>query len=141
MSWTAPSVTPGLLGVPSVVAAEPAWTSRAVDVAVIVAGHLDDLRPAGHPRATRTADIAASVPDETNRTFSIDGTAPATSLGDLDLADRRRPEARAELERVGHRRSHRGVGVAQDHRAPRADVIDIGVAVDVVEIERPAPAR
>ena len=31
------------------------------------------------PRATRTADIAASVPDETNRTFSIDGTDAATS--------------------------------------------------------------
>ena len=31
------------------------------------------------PRATRTADIAASVPDETNRTFSIDGTAATTA--------------------------------------------------------------
>ena len=29
VSCAAPSVTPGLLGVPSVVAAEPAWTSRA----------------------------------------------------------------------------------------------------------------
>ncbi len=31
------------------------------------------------PRATRTADIVASVPDETNRTFSIEGTAAATA--------------------------------------------------------------
>ena len=30
------------------------------------------------PRATRRADMAASVPDETNRTFSSDGTAAAT---------------------------------------------------------------
>ena len=29
VSCAAPAVTPGLLGVPSVVAAEPAWTSRA----------------------------------------------------------------------------------------------------------------
>ena len=31
------------------------------------------------PRASRTADIAASVPDDTNRTFSIEGTASATT--------------------------------------------------------------
>ncbi len=30
------------------------------------------------PRASLTADIAASVPEETNRTFSTDGTAAAT---------------------------------------------------------------
>ena len=49
VSCAAPAVTPGLLGVPSVVAAEPACTRKAVDVAVIVAGHLDDLRSAGDP--------------------------------------------------------------------------------------------
>ena len=31
------------------------------------------------PRATRTADIVASVPDDTNRTLSIDGTASTTA--------------------------------------------------------------
>ncbi len=31
------------------------------------------------PRATRMADIVASVPDETNRTFAIDGTAATTA--------------------------------------------------------------
>ena len=31
------------------------------------------------PAPTRTADIAASVPDDTNRTFWIDGTASTTA--------------------------------------------------------------
>ena len=86
------------------------------------------------PRATRTADIAASVPDETNRTFSIDGTAATTALGDLDLAHRRCAEARSQLQRLDDRRVDPGMGMAQDHRAPRADVVDVLVAVDVVEV-------
>jgi hypothetical protein len=31
------------------------------------------------PRASRTADIVASVPEETKRTFRIDGTAATTA--------------------------------------------------------------
>ena len=93
------------------------------------------------PRATRTADIAASVPDETNRTFSIDGTAVDDGLGDLDLAHGRRAEARAQLERLDHRRADLGMGMAQDHRAPRADVVDVLMAVDVVEVRPLGRAR
>ena len=85
---------------------------------VIVPRHLDDLVPARDPRASRTADIAASVPDETNRTFSIDGTAAATSLGDLGLALGRRAEARAQLQRRRDRRADLRMAVAQDHRTP-----------------------
>ena len=86
------------------------------------------------PRATRTADIAASVPDETNRTFSIDGTAAATvsaiSISRTVGAPKLEPRSRA----LDHGRSHLGMHVAQDHRAPRADVVDVLVAVDVEQI-------
>ena len=85
------------------------------------------------PRATRTADMAASVPDETNLTFSIDGTAPATVSAISISRTVGAPKARAQIESVDHGRSHLGMPVAQDHRAPRADVIDIRVAVDVVQ--------
>ena len=134
VSRTAPAVTPGLLGVPSVVAAEPAWTSKAVDVPMVVAGHLDDLRPAGDPAATRTADIVASVPDETNRTFSIDGTAAATVSAISISRTVGAPKLEPRSSAVDHGRSHLGMRVAQNHRAPRADVIDVRVAVDVVEV-------
>jgi hypothetical protein len=45
-----------------------------VAVAVVVAGELHDLGPAGVPRARRMADMVASVPLDTSRTFSTDGT-------------------------------------------------------------------
>ena len=46
-----------------------------VDVAVVAAGELHDLRPAGHaPRRGAPPSSPASVPDETSRTFSTDGT-------------------------------------------------------------------
>ena len=77
------------------------------------------------PRATRTADIAASVPDETNRTFSIEGTAAATvsaiSISRTVGAPKLEPRSSASTTR----RSNPGMHVAQDHRAPRADVIDV----------------
>ena len=93
------------------------------------------------PRATRTADIAASVPDETNRTFSIEGTACGHDLGDLDLAHRRRAEARAEVEGLDDRRADAGMGMPQDHRPPRADVVDVFVAVDVMKIRPFGPGH
>ena len=56
-------------------APEPAFDQQAVGVAVVAALELDDLRRGlVNPRATRSALIVASVPDD-RRTISIDGTA------------------------------------------------------------------
>ena len=86
------------------------------------------------PRATRTADMAASVPDETNLTFSIDGTAAATVSAISISRIVGRAEARAQSRAVDHGRSNLGMRVAENHRAPRADIIDVCVAIDVVKI-------
>src|SRR5712691_2111698 len=59
-------------------------------------------------RASRTALIAASVPDETRRTFSTDGVANG-------------------VDRVR-------IGVTEEQRAPRHHPVDIAVAVDVLEV-------
>ncbi len=48
-----------------------------------------------NPRASRSADIVASVPDETSRIFSIDGTMKRTQLAELDLARGRGAEGGA----------------------------------------------
>ena len=51
------------------------------------------------PRATRSADIVASVPDETKRIFSSDGIMNREQLGELDLARGRRAEGGARRRR------------------------------------------
>ena len=93
------------------------------------------------PRASRTAVIAASVPDDTSRTFSTDGT----RVGDRPR--RARPRARSARRttcRRGrgalHRLDDRGVGVAEDRRAPRLHVVDVAAAVGVDEVRRPRRA-
>ena len=101
-------------------------------MAVIVTGHLDDLRAAGHAarqphRRHGCLGTGGNEPDLINR-----GERAGDQLRDLDFTDRWCPEARAEVERAGCRRSHCGVRVAEDHGAPRSNVVDVGVAVDVV---------
>ena len=78
--------------------------------------------------------MAASVPDETNRTFSIDGTAAATVSAISTSRSVGAPKLEPELKRLDDRRADAGMGVPQDHRPPRADVIDVLVAVDVVQV-------
>ena len=55
-------------------------------------------------------------------------------LGQLDLALGRRAEAEAVVRRLLHRLQHRRVAVAQDHRAPGADVVDVALAFGVPHV-------
>ena len=55
-------------------------------------------------------------------------------LRQIDLAGRRRSEACPALRRGLHRLEHRWVGVTVDQRAPRADVVDVAVAVHVEQL-------
>jgi hypothetical protein len=78
------------------------------------------------PRATRSTVIAASVPDDTSRTFSTDGTRAHDRLGELDFSARwlrrtRCPSARGALHRLDDLR----VRVPEDRRAPRLHVVDV----------------
>jgi hypothetical protein len=87
----------------------------------------------GEPRASRIADMVASVPELHMRTFSTDGThsqmvrAISTSKG--FGMPKEIPLLRDLVDGVGD--GHRGV--AEDVRAPRADVVDVGLAVDVLD--------
>ena len=107
---------------------------QAVDVAVVGAGELDSVSRPVAARASRIALIDASVPEEVMRSISTDGTRWATSSASSTSAGGRRAERRAVLGRRGDRGEHRREGVAVDQRAPRADVVDVGVAVDVGQL-------
>ena len=85
--------------------------------------------------------MVASVPELTRRTFSIDGTASTTMLGQVDLASVGAPNDVPSAAAAWTALTHRGCGVAEDQRSPRADVVDVGVAVDVVEQRALAAAR
>ena len=83
---------------PSVATPEPAFTSRRIGVAVIAALELDDVcRGLVKARASRSADIVASVPELTKRTISMRGNARHDQLGQIDFAPVRGAEARAAL--------------------------------------------
>ena len=68
------------------------------------------------------------------RSISTAGIAPRDLLGEVDLAGGRRAEGRPARRRLADRREHRRVGVAVDQRPPRADLVDVAVAVDVEEL-------
>ena len=114
-----------------------------VDVAVVAARELDDDVAAGERRGRGgCALIVASVPDDTRRTISIDGTRSQMQLGQLDLGSVRRAEAGAACAAAASTAStHARVGVAEDQRPPRADVVEVAVAVDVVEVGALAPLK
>src|SRR5580765_3265649 len=59
-------------------------------------------------------------------------------LGERDLVLTRRPEREAALRGIRDGLQDRRVGVAEDHRAPGADQVDVGLAVHVGE---PGAAR
>lgn len=55
-------------------------------------------------------------------------------LGELCLEERRRAVAGALLRRLLNGFDHRRMGVAEDHRAPGAHVVDVRIAVDVGDV-------
>ena len=65
------------------------------------------------------------------RSISTDGIRSTTSAASVDLALGRGAEARAVARPPRRSRQDIGVSVAEDQRAPRADPVDVLVAVDV----------
>jgi hypothetical protein len=86
------------------------------------------------PRATRMADMVASVPEFTRRTISMDGTASQMASASSISCAGGRAEAGADGERAFERLENRRVAMAQQQRAPGADVIDVLVAIDVEDV-------
>ena len=105
-----------------------------IDVAVVAALELQVRSRPVKPRASRMALMVASVPELTRRTISMEGTASADGLGQLDFALGGRAEAGAACQRLLDRRDDLGMAVAQEQRPPGADVVDVLVAVGVPDV-------
>jgi hypothetical protein len=55
-------------------------------------------------------------------------------LGQLDLALRRGAEGQTIARCLGHRVKYSGVAVAEDHRAPGTDVVDVALVLCVPHV-------
>ena len=104
-----------------------------VDVAVVAAGELHDdaaTRDAARQPERRHRGLGAAA-DESHLLDRLHARDDLLGEGDLVLA--RRAEAEPLGGGVGDCREDVRVGVAEDHRAPAADEVDVAVAVDVGE--------
>ena len=108
-------------------------------MAVVGAGELDDESRPVAARATRRALMTASVPDEVNRSRSIDGIArriaSPSSISSGFVAPRANPFARGGRDRLDHGR----MGVPEDRRPPGADVVEVAPPVGIPDV-RPLAA-
>ena len=118
----------------------PGFHQQCVSVAMVATFKLDDFRSAG---------IAAGEPDRAHRRLRARadqshlleaGHAPAQHFRELDFGGGRCAEAQSLRRRLLHRLHHGGMRVAENQRAPRANVIDVGGAVGVPHA-RAAAAR
>ena len=100
-------------------------------MAVVTAGHFDDLVPARVHTHRRIAVITASVPLHTSRSFSIDAKAPTIRAARSVSASVGCTERSALIHRLVNSGQHRRMRVAEDHRAPGAYIIDVFVAIDI----------
>ena len=109
-------------------------------MAVVVAGELDDDIAAGEAAGQANgAHRRFGAAELTSRTFSIDGTASMISSREFAFGLGRRAEARsARCDRFSIAATTAGWPMTEDHRPPRADVVDVAIAVDVV---RDTPLR
>ena len=103
-------------------------------MAMIAAGHLDDRLPAGEGSGQSDGTHhrlgpAADQPDLLDGSEGRDD-----SLTQFRLGHRGRPERGALVDGLVDRFDHSRMGMAQDHRAPRTDVIDVFVAIDVENV-------
>ncbi len=80
------------------------------------------------------ADMQASVPEETKRSFSTEGKQRVNELGQVGLGGGGGSEAGAAGRGLLDGLDDRREGVAEDHRAPGAEEVEVAVAVLVVEI-------
>ncbi len=116
--------------------ARPGRGQQRVDVAVVAAGELHDQVPPGE---------AAGQPDRGHGGLGarrhepdpLDGGPGHDLLGELDLGRGRGAVRRAAGDRLGDCCEHLGVGVAEQHRTPGADQVDVVVAVDVGQPRAP----
>ena len=120
---------------PCVARPEPACGEQPVDVAVVGAGELEELLAAGGgagepDRAHRRLGAGGGHPQHVDRRHARARPASASSTSPAVGA----PNVVPLRGRLGDRREHRRVRVAVDQRAPRADVVDVDVAVDVGEL-------
>ena len=121
---------------PSVATPEPAASEQRVGVAVVAACELQ------HPvarvvaaRASRTALIAASVPEETSRTCSIGGHTRRRSRSPSSTsASVGAPNVVPLAGGVDDGGDRLGIRVPEDQRPPGHDPVDVAVAVDVLDV-------
>ena len=119
---------------PWVARPEPASASRPSTWPWYAPANLTSVSRPVAARARRIALIDASVPEEVIRSMSTPGMRWLDELGELDLAGRRRAVGGAERRGGRDGLDHSRVGVAEDERAPGADVVHVDVAVDVEDL-------
>ncbi len=78
--------------------------------------------------------IVASVPEETRRTMSMRRHHLAQQVGNVDFPLGRSAEGESVDHSGLHGGDYLGMGVAEDHRAPGADVVDVPLAVGVLHL-------
>ena len=83
--------------------------------------------------------MAASVPELTSRSNSMEGTALVDEPGKLDLGLGGSAEGGAAGDSLLDGPNDGGMGVAEDQRPPGTDVVDVLVAVDVPDVGAEAP--
>ena len=106
---------------------------QAVGVTVVTTRELDQqLATGGGTRQTNRAHgrLGAGI-DQPDLLHA--GHQPAQRLGQLHLGPGRRTKRQAARSSGLYRLHHGRRGVAQDHRAPGADVVDVGRAVHVAQ--------
>ena len=86
------------------------------------------------PRAKRMADMQASVPELHIRTFSHAGNGLANQPRHPDFQRIGNAEAGPLPCRVSHRRDDFGMGMAQNGRPPRSDVIHVFISIHVEDM-------
>ena len=86
-----------------------------------------------YARARRMADMVASVPELTKRTFCMCGKAEMTSSARSASAGVDAPKL-VPLRAAAIRASMTGGGVPEDERSPGADVVDILVAIRIPDV-------
>ncbi|CAM5624288.1 hypothetical protein SANTM175S_03455 [Streptomyces antimycoticus] len=127
-------VTPGVSGSPKVAPPLPGRGEERVDVPVVTPGELDHLGAPGEPAGQadrRHRRLGAAR----HQAHLLDGRDPRHDLlGELDLTLTGCAERRAASHGGLHGRDDLGVGMAEDHRSPRAHEIHILASVGIGEV-------
>ncbi len=126
--------TPGEDGMPCVASPEPASASRPSTWPWYAPANLIRRSRPVAARASRIALIDASVPEEVIRSISTDGMRWATSSARSTSAAVGAPNVVPRSAAACTASSTGAKRVAVDQRAPGADVVDVGVAVDVGDL-------